>query len=271
MDNSTAFYQDIMSQQFSIGTFFNPTRFIILYGMLQKGNLKKLYDKQSLLEYVFFAYCDNKQLSMHHPKIEIRHAPYYGISFLYDEIDKALYEWVHDAKNNILSYDAKNIYLDIDDNGEVSSYIEKILAVLFVKHFGQEYKGIKDISNVISMDDLKLDEFGKSLLRDRVFADMQYCAVCDACNVDDLYVVHIIKRSQTNNQETLQDKNNGLLMCRKHAEAYNNNCFCFDDRGRVVNFDYQEDLTGLRIANRLVQLKKEYLSKEYNRILNDKK
>lgn len=262
MQDEKKLYEDIMSQNFAVGTFYNPTRHLMLYGMLSQGNLKQTYSKIDLVNYIFSAYCSNKNLSSHHPKIEIRKIPFFGIDVIYKELDDALLEWVHDARNGILSYDLKNIYLDIpEDDGHISAYIEKILKVLFFKNFKSNYKELETIKVETLMNDKDLKDFGKSNYRDLIFADMQYCVLCDDCDVDNLYAVHILNSSETSDLIELSDKNNGLLMCKEHAIQFNNHEIQIDDRGRFFTKE-KGALCNMRLASKIFKNRQLYITRK---------
>lgn len=259
MQNEKKLYEDIMSQNFAVGTFYNPIRFIMLYGMLAQGKLKTIYSKLDMVNYIFSAFCQNKILATHYPKIEIRKIPFFGIDILYKELDDALYEWSHDAKNDILSYDLKNIYLNIpEDDGQIATYVSKILKVLFFKNFKTEFKEVQPVNDEILLNDLDLNSFGKSKYRDLVFADMQYCAVCDSCVFDDLYVVHIVNSKETTDISALSDPCNGLIMCKEHAHQFNNKEILLDDRGRFLCSN-QDEYSNMRLSSKLYQTRKKYI------------
>lgn len=259
MQDERKLYEDIMSQNFAVGTFFNPTRYLMLYGMLSQGKLKQTYNKIDLVNYIFAAYCSNKNLSSHHPKIEVRKIPFFGIDVIYKELDSALFEWSHDAKNNILSYDLKNVYLDISpDDGHISAYVEKILKVLFIKNFKFDYKELEEIKIETLINDKELESFGKSAYRDLVFGDMQYCVLCDDCDVENLYAVHIVNSNDTTDISVLSNKHNGLLMCKTHAAQFNNHEIAIDDRGRFL-ISNEEYPSNMRLASKIYQTRKKYI------------
>lgn len=261
IEKENLFYKDIMSQNFSVGTFYNPTRYLLLYAILDDGIIQKEYNKYDIAKYIFAAYCSNHEIAKHHPNLEIRKIPFYGIQSIYDDLEIALKEWVLDAPNNILSYDFKKIYIDLEDDGHIAEYVKKILSVLFFKTFNQKFLGITTLSKEVVLNDLDLNYFGKSYYRNLVFADMQYCVLCDECKESDLYAVHILNSSKTENLNYLLDPNNGLLMCKEHAEMYNNNKFSFDERGKVVGND---NLHNVRISNRIFVRRKFYFEKLNN-------
>lgn len=263
IEKETLFYGDIFSQTFSIGSFYNPTRLIMLHAIISAGKIQREYEKIEIANFIFESYCNNKDMAKHHPNIEIREIPFYGINAIFLDLDLALKDWTSDAHSNILTYDAKKIYLDLDDDGHIASYVKKILSILFVKIFKQKYIESKPIPKEILMDDKNLNCFGKSHFRDLVFADMQYCVLCDECNEKELFSVHILNSDKTIDINELSDPNNGLLMCKEHAQMFNNNLFTFDERGRVIK-STDKNLMNARISNRIYIKRKKYLEKLNN-------
>lgn len=262
MKEAKLFYQDIMTQNFSVGTFYNPTRYMILYAMLNLGNFKRQYQISSIADLVFNAYVDNPIIAVRHPKIEIQKSPKFGSNVMIGEIYAALYEWTHDAYNGVLTYDLNNIYLDIDEDNLISDYVKKILQVLFEKNFKCQFKGIDDMREIVRMNDTDLMQFGQSVFKFRVMADMQYCVLCDDVDINDLYAVHILETKYCDGEAEKIDKNNGLLMCKKHAEEYNQGKFCFNERGKVINISSVENMEGMRLSNIVLLPRKNYLKRK---------
>ena len=116
---------------------------------------------------------------------------------------------------------------------------------------------LKSIDSEIIINDTNLKTFGKSYFRDMVFADMQYCVLCDEYNKNNLYCVHIFDANKTNDIDLLSDPNNGLIMCKKHAQMYINKQFTFDERGKVIKSS-DDDIKDARISNKIFVKRKAY-------------
>ena len=132
MDRERAFYQDIMLQQFSVGTFYNPTRFIMLYAMIKEGKYKSNYTLPELVSLIFDAYCDNPHIAIHHPNLEIRKIPLFGKDAVKADLNDALKDWYRYSKSDTLLFDGYSIIFELDDSdGHISTQTKKILEMIF--------------------------------------------------------------------------------------------------------------------------------------------
>ena len=111
-----------------------------------------------------------------------------------------------------------------------------------------------DVSN-----DNDIESFGKGKFRDLVLSDMQYCIVCDECDINSLYAVHVLPSSLCENESQMVDVNNGILLCREHAKAYLNGEFYFDERGRACSVKDPKDFLGIRLSMAIFKPRKKYI------------
>lgn len=262
MNKETAFYQDIMLQKFIVGTFYNPTRFLMLYAMTKDGRFKNKYAIGEIVSYLFNAYCDNPHIAEHHPDIQIRKVPYFGVDAIKKDLLESIVEWISFAKTDTILWDGNNIIFNLDDNsGFIAKQVQKILQVLFRKHFNTDFDGVHNLDYSLLHDDTNLKCFGLGKYRERVFADMQYCPLCDDYNINNLYVVHILPATMCTDNSQLDDINNGLIMCQEHATMYLNKQFYFDQRGKVVSSNI--DLNNLRLPIAIYKPRKKYIDMYY--------
>lgn len=225
-----------MNQQFTVGTFTNPSRLIMITFFIKNGSLNNRYRRLDVLEFIYRTYIDNPEVASRNSNIMIRNIGKYGLSDISGVLEEALYEWKADAPNDILSYDSKWIYLDVDitEQGLVSS-IKTVINMLYKKYFKCDILFPQELSYDILSKDTNLDEFGKSVYRNRVLEDMQYCPLCEETLLSNLFAVHIVPSNKCKDSEDLSTKDNGILMCREHAEAYLSGEFSFNDLGFVCN------------------------------------
>ena len=171
MNRERAFYQDIMLQQFSVGTFYNPTRLILLYAMIKEGCFKPKYTLSELVSLVFDAYCDNPHIAIHHPNLEIRKIPIFGKEAVSKDVVEAIRDWFRYSKSDTILFDGFIFYFNLDDSdGHIALQSRKILDVLFVKNFKTTFNGYKLLNKNILLSDDNLLLFGQSIYRDRVLA-----------------------------------------------------------------------------------------------------
>lgn len=228
------FIQDIMSQKFTVGTFANPTRLILLSFFLEGPELLQVYKRQSALEYIFQAYIDNPEIANRNPNVMIRNIGKYGLRDISPVLEEALFEWKSDAQNDLLSYDDNWIYLGWAVEEEtLRNLVLTVQNMLYRKYFKISPIIPKVIHEEEVLADTDLDIFGKSIYRNRVLEDIQYCPLCEETLLSNLFAVHIISSSKGAKGEDLCTKYNGLLFCREHAEAFIKGEFSFNASGFV--------------------------------------
>ena len=225
--------QDIMSQQFAVGTFLNPIRLIIATYLVQNP-ISNRVSKSSTLEYVYRTFADHKEIADRNPNIMIRNIQNYGLSDISASLDEALYDWCADAKNHTISYDNRWIYFDVDVNdASIQKSTMQVIQMLYKKYFKSPVLTPIEIKDEEIEDDMNLEEFGTGIFKRRVLEDMQYCPLCEETRQDNLYAVHIVPNNRIVDVEQKTDKANGILLCKEHAKAYINEEFYFNSAGFV--------------------------------------
>lgn len=268
MNEELLFYQDIMSQQFSVGTYYNATRYLLLYAMIDNGKIEVKYKISEIVEKIFDIYCFNKSVAIHHPNIEIRKIPYFGAGSIRKDIIEALIEWSTTSKSQVFYFDDNYLYVSLNDvDGHIAIQVKKILDILFYKNFNVRLQNTPKPDFDILRNDTDLDGFGMCHFRNKVFYDMQYCILCDNCTIDDLVVVHILPARLCNSEDMLFDKNNGLILCRHHAIAYMQRKFYLDSRGKVITVDNNLEYLGMHLSIPLLRSRRYYIE-EYAKNFN---
>ena len=230
------FVQDIMSQQFSNGTFVNPTRLILLTFITLNGTIETKYKRQDALEFIYRTFIDNKEIAARNSNLMVRNIGRYGLQDISSILDEALFEWKSDAQNNTLTYDSKWIYLNIDESDDkLVLSINTVVKMLYKKYFKINVLFPDMILDEDVINDTDLDLFGKGIFRNRVLEDMQYCPLCEETSLSNLFAVHLIPSSECCSLEDMKSKDNGIILCREHAELYLENKFSFTQAGFVCN------------------------------------
>ena len=226
--------QDIMSQQFTVGTFVNPIRLIMATCLVQSPISNRI-SRYLVLEYIYRTFADHKEIAERNPNIMIRNIQNYGLTDIATSLDEALYDWCVYAPNHVLSYDKRWIYLDIDST---DSTIEKsamqVIQMLYKKYFKLPVLRPMELEDADVEKDRDLESFGKGIFKRRVLEDMQYCPLCEETRQKNLYAVHIVPSTVCIDPEQKKDKANGLLLCKEHARAYINQEFYFNSAGFVA-------------------------------------
>lgn len=244
-------FEDMMKQTFNEDICFNPTKLIILDYLSKEDSVKSNYKIKDIAKYVYEVYIDNPDISNLHPSYVIRKLGTYGLNDVIGIIEDALESWTRDAINNVLSYSNNYVFLEIDENDkdDIGRNTQRLCKMLYKKYFGGVVpKPMNIYEEITGMDDKDIEVFGKSVFRNRVFEDMQYCPICEEIETENLVAVHIVDSSMEINQEEFVDKYNGLLFCKKHAMEYISHKFEFNDLGFVCGGDLASTEHGMHLS-----------------------
>lgn len=231
--------QDIMMQKFLDS---DSTRIILLYALTSSNEIQPVYKKRNILEYIYRTYSDNSQLASVNPNAKIRNIKRYGLSDIKGILEQALDEWKTYAQNQILFSDDRYIYISIEENNDnkaLAKYTLQVTKMLQKKYFSMIFDTPHQLDLDVCKKDSDIEKFGKSLYRNRVFEDIQYCPLCEETNIENLVAVHILPAEYCQLDEEIVDKNNGLIMCREHANDYLQKKFVFKENGFVENIGSQ--------------------------------
>lgn len=220
--------QDFLSQQFLNSDI---TRLILVDALFALKNHSGKYYKKDIAQYIYQIYSDYPTIALHHPNNKIQNIWYYGVDDIRPILDNALLEWSTYANNDSLTYNEHFVFFQVDtEDDKIFDYTQKISNMLKKKHFNLNF-GLP--LNIDMNDAIKENEsFSKGVFMHRVLEDMQYCPICEETKKEQLCAIHILPSYLCNHSELI-DKNNGLIMCLKHANDYKNGLFYFDERGFI--------------------------------------
>lgn len=257
--------KDIMTQKFLNSDI---TRLLMVRGMICDGALKAVCRKSDVMEYVYRVYTDCEDIRRVNPDSRIRNIKRYGISDVKDILDTAISEWKSYANNNCLLDDDRFIYIQgVDNEYEMGKYTQQVVTMLSKKYFELELGEPLVIDVDICREDGDLVGFGKSIYRNRVFEDVQYCPLCEEVDTEQLYVVHITPSKYGLSDDEIVDKNNGLIMCKEHAEEYLAGKFCFRENGFVKNISSETVTEKMHLAISIKTRRRRAYLKRYFEIL----
>lgn len=258
MDIIDRLINGLYEQSFYNGTIINPTRFFILHYISCLSNLVPCFNLSDVSYYVYCLYADNPEIAVRHPNVEIRNILKYGSSPVKDEVVQAIKNWNDDTDSLVISCDTRHIrlhYLDEEFSNDLA-YLQTVIEEHFKNTFHISFP--KKLCACGNDNDITV--FGKSSFRNHVLFDMQYCVCCDACNLNDLVAVHILQDDESENVDSREDKNNGLIMCSLHAEEYLHKRFSFDDKGKMINHSSSFVQKNMRLGIGILSAKRrEYL------------
>lgn len=263
--------QDIMSQQFTVGTFVNPIRLMMVTYLVQSPISNRI-SRNSVLEYIYRTFADHKEVAERNPNIMIRNIHNYGLADISASLDEALYDWCADAPNHVLSYDKRWIYLDVDPTDEtIEKSTMQVVQMLYKKYFKMLVLMPMELRDADVEDDRDLEKFGKGIFKRRVLEDMQYCPLCEETRQNHLYAVHIVPNAFCRELEPKMDKANGLLLCKEHARAYINQEFYFNSAGFVAETRNEEIDCRMHLSFSILSKKRKKYLKIYEELMRSNK
>lgn len=230
----TKFIEDIMSQNYNIGTYYNATRFFIIFAIIKDNILRNKILISELAEYVFDAYCANPVPASRNSNLDIQKIPKFGIDAIYDDISDALMDWQQDAPNGLLTFDSKQVFLECN-SAELIDKLNRILPLLFRKTFGIDFNFPQNPNNMVDCSTDDIDIFGNGIFKAKALKEYQHCILCDNSEFDELRVVRILKKKDGLLQSESSNLDNMLIMCKEHAIEYMEGKFNFNESGRVEN------------------------------------
>lgn len=258
-------FEDMMKQTFNEDICFNPTKLLILDFISYNNEIKSAYSLKELIEYVYEVYIDNPKIAEQHPSYMIRKIETYGVNDIRIVVEDALGAWIRDAINDILSFSDNYLYLKLDENDrdDIGKNTQRLCKMLYKKHFKGDIPRPRDLlTEIVGLDDKNIELFGKSIYRNRVLEDMQYCPICENTEIENLVVVHILNDSMGADETERTDKNNGLIFCKKHADAYNNREIEFNELGFVSKDEVDDVEFGMHLSFAIRNKNRKYYLKK---------
>ena len=244
-------FEDMMSQTYNEEICFNPSKLFLLQHISKNGTINDKYKIYDFQRYLYRIYSDNPEVAARHPSYIIRKINTYGVKDLEEMAIDTLKMWIRDAKNGVLKCSSKFFWLDIeqDKSEEIAQNTMHFATIMYQKKFGGKIPDISlDWDENELYQDHDLDNFGKGKFLRRVLEDIQYCPICEQIGQDNLYCIHIFEKNMGAELEELEDKNNGLVFCKKHAQQYIDNKFYFDEMGFAKNICDSDVEPGMHLS-----------------------
>lgn len=242
-----------MSQEFLQDNYFDPTRLLFVKALTEYSELKSVYPKREIATSVYRLYRANMNLASRNMHLPIRMIEKYGVTDIEKILEENVKEFIKKQKNNSITMDQDNIYLDIDDYSSKTNQLTKqVVTMLAKKYYKITINEIENIDIVKTLDDTNIEEFGQCALKNRAMEDFQYCPLCEETNVKKLYVARILRKDHITDESMLTDKNNTLLLCREEWLDFVNGKFYIEENGRIINNGSQLVVNGMRISRRIL-------------------
>jgi len=232
--NENQWYEDIMLQKFSLYEHKDITKLLIVFYLCQNPNNELVWTIQDLANYIFDFYIDNEDISQINTNSIIRNIKKYGVEDVKPIIETAILEWKDDAKNQVLKTEFNSIILELDSVSDLFFVRTKQVAnMIYKKALKKDFNYNNSIDEVKNIDNKNLELFGKSRFKNRLKRTMQYCVICDETKDDNLFAVHIDQCDHCDSSYI--DVDNGIIMCKDHAQDYLDGKFYFNENGFVIN------------------------------------
>ncbi len=227
-------YKDLMAQKFQYDAFYDPTRLFIALALVDMPVLKRENSIHELAVIVYRYYIANLDVAKRNININIRNIQKYGVSDIIPQMQSSINQWIREQQAGSFSCSDRVLYWSIDSyDDSVRDLTKKMVGVLFQKYFKSTIKPIMDIASIAEMDDMDLEVFGNSALKQRVMEEYQYCPLSEEVSVKRLRVVHICPKREAEDVDSLVCADNALIMDVDFCEEYNRGLFYFDEFGRV--------------------------------------
>ena len=246
-------YKDIMSQRYQCDNFYDPTKLFIILSFTENNVLKEKYTIKEITKFVYRYYISNMDIAKHNFNIIVRNINKYGINDLIPIVISSINQWIREQKNDSISMFDTYIKLNLESYDEEALKLTRTIAkTLFQKYYKTNLNEIPDYSEVLLMNDIDLDTFGKSNIKQLIFEDIQYCPLSEETNTENLYVVHLFTKEDGANDMEFLNKENLMLFSKNIALDYNNKRFYFDEFGRVININSDEVNNKMRLSINLM-------------------
>ena len=265
-------FEDIMNQKHHEDICFNPSKLILLQFLFYTDEIKTVYKVRDFQEHMYRVYSDNVEVAKKHPSYIVRNLQSYGVQDLEEHARDTLESWVRDSKNATLKVGEKVMALQVDvtDANDIIRSSKRLGNMLYKKIFKGTMPEIKQLEEVLELDDRNINTFGKSSYKKRVLEDIQYCPICEEIKSDNLVCVHILEKSMGASKEQLLDKANGLIMCESHAKQFINQQFYFDELGFAHNISDSDVQEGVHLSFAIRSMeRKKYLSQRLLKLQED--
>ena len=261
-------YKDIMIQKYQCDNFYDPTKLFIILSFTENNILKEKYTIKEIAKYVYRYYISNMEIAKHNFNIIVRNINKYGIEDLMPTIISSINEWIREQKNDSIILFDNYIKLNLESyDFETLKLTRTIAKTLFQKYYKTQLNELTDYSQALLLNDYDLNTFGKSILKQLIFEDIQYCPLSEEINTNNLYVIHLFSKEDGANDLEFLNKDNLMLLSKDMANDYINKKFYFDEFGRVINISSQNVNNKMRLSINLMTNERKNFIIRHNELL----
>lgn len=247
---------EIMKQNFDDSKGINYTKYALIL-FLKKNNfcLKKVH-LSDFARFVYHFYSDNPNYALQNSNVYIQNILKFDVSDILDYVRNEIINWISFG-NGYLQFqndfiNTSSIAIEQKD----VDLLSKIIKMVSLKKLNEyiEYDDVINYQFDFPNSFFQYKTFMDSTkFKNRALEDVKYCMCCDECNINDLNVVHIDRKNYLN------DSNNSLVLCQKHAELFYYNYFSFDKTGRIVVHKENENLDQrMHLSRKILIMRKKF-------------
>ena len=255
-------FKDILAQNYPSNNYCDPTKIFLTLALTECGSLRDCYSIEELSTYVYRYYMSNKEVASRNFSPTIRNLEKYGTKDIIPIIFDAIKQWLKEQINGSIELYDSMLMLNLDDySDETLNLTRMMMSTLYQKYYGLKLEPIYDYSVLQDIDDLDLEAFNKTKMKELIFEDLQFCPLTEETNRDALWVFHLYLSNEGANAEDRISKDNLLLLSRDLAQDYIDKKFYFNDLGKVINISSSNIIDGMRLGvNLLTEKRKKYIA-----------
>lgn len=255
-------FKDILAQNYPNNNYCDPTKIYLVLALTEYGSLRDSYSIDDLSTYVYRYYISNKDVASRNFSPTIRNLEKYGTKDIVPIVLDAAKQWIKEQINGSIELYDSVLILKLDDySNETLDLTRMMMSTLYQKYYGCKLEPIYDYSTLQDVDDLDLETFNKTRMKDLAYEDLQFCPLTEETNRDNLYAFHLYLSNEGASAEDRTSKDNLLLLSKDLAQDYIDKKFYFNDLGKVININSSHIVDGMRIGvNLLTDKRKSYIA-----------
>jgi hypothetical protein len=276
MPSLSLVYSELMSQNYSDAKKANLIKIGLLFFFKEKNFYIKNLSLNEITEYIYRFVRDNISLEDLTSNVILKNISKYDPSDLLIFVEQDLKEWIKSGKGFLKFKDG---YVTTESEEEFTNneliQLEKVIEAISIKNIGKKINYISTINH----DEIKyiksIYEMKSTRIWNRATEKVKFCMCCNDSNLKNLYMVYIYDSQDIDDEESLVDPHNTLILCNEHVDLYLKGYFSFNTEGRIVIFKKHPNLDlRMRIPIQLITtqrltyliMKRDFLAKRGNTV-----
>lgn len=246
---NSKWFNDILAQSYPNNNYCDPTKIFLVLAMTESGSLKEYYSIHELSTYVYRYYLANYEVASRNFSTVIRNINKYGIDDIAPIVLDTIRQWIKEQINGSIALNDSTLLLNLEEySAETLELTRTMMSTLYQKYYENNLQPIFDYSSLRELNDLDLNEFNATKIRDLIFEDLQYCPLTEDTNRENLYAFHLFLSKEGASETDRTSKDNLLLLSKELAQDYIDGKFYFNDLGKVINISSSHIIDGMRLS-----------------------